>query len=46
MTKTEAKTNEIDPTDLEAVSGGTVTEYDELLQSLVNNPLIGQAHHR
>lgn len=43
MTNNAGKTNEIELKDLETVSGGTVTEYDELLQAFVNNPRLGEA---
>lgn len=43
MTNTAVKTYEIELKDLETVSGGTVTEFEQLLKAIINKPLVAQA---
>ena len=40
---TTTNTYEIELKDLETVSGGTVTEFEQLLKTIINNPLVAQA---
>jgi len=40
---TTTNTYEIELKDLDTVSGGTVTEFEQLLKAIINNPLVAQA---
>ena len=43
MTNTTLKAREIELKDLETVSGGTVGEFEELIEAYTNNPYLGEA---
>ena len=43
MTNTILKAREIELKDLETVSGGTVGEFEELIEAYTNNPYLGEA---
>ncbi len=43
MTTTTLKAREIELKDLETVSGGTVGEFEQLLNTIIANPLVSKA---
>ena len=43
MTNTTLKAREIELKDLETVSGGTVGEFDELIEAYTKDPYLGEA---